>query len=107
MTPAVGTVLLTGNGPSRRMVDGPFVRAAIKDRGKERLLRFEDGTTSPGRLPAVLEVQRLIRFMPKPVITVVPGWAVGGGHSLHVVCDLTIASREHASRPRSTTLDTA
>jgi naphthoate synthase len=44
----------------------------------------------------ILEVQRLIRFMPKIVIAVVPGWAVGGGHSLHVVCDLTIASREHA-----------
>ena len=44
----------------------------------------------------ILEVQRLIRFMPKVVIAVVPGWAVGGGHSLHVVCDLTIASKEHA-----------
>jgi naphthoate synthase len=48
-----------------------------------------------GRLH-ILEVQRLIRFMPKVVIAVVPGWAVGGGHSLHVVCDLTIASEEHA-----------
>ena len=44
----------------------------------------------------ILEVQRLIRFMPKVVIAVVPGWAVGGGHSLHVVCDLTLASKEHA-----------
>jgi len=43
-----------------------------------------------------LEVQRLIRFMPKVVVAVVPGWAVGGGHSLHVICDLTLASREHA-----------
>jgi naphthoate synthase len=48
-----------------------------------------------GRLH-ILEVQRLIRFMPKVVIAVVNGWAVGGGHSLHVVCDLTLASREHA-----------
>jgi naphthoate synthase len=48
-----------------------------------------------GRLH-ILEVQRLIRFMPKVVIAVVPGWAVGGGHSLHVVCDMTIASKEHA-----------
>lgn len=48
-----------------------------------------------GRLH-ILEVQRLIRFMPKVVIAVVPGWAVGGGHSLHVVCDLTLASKEHA-----------
>jgi naphthoate synthase len=55
------------------------------------------GATSPrlGRLH-ILEVQRLIRFMPKPVVAVVPGWAVGGGHSLHVVCDLTLASAEHA-----------
>lgn len=48
-----------------------------------------------GRLH-ILEVQRLIRFMPKIVVAVVPGWAVGGGHSLHVVCDLTLASKEHA-----------
>ena len=48
-----------------------------------------------GRLH-ILEVQRLIRFLPKVVICVAPGWAVGGGHSLHVVCDLTIASKEHA-----------
>ncbi|KQV06362.1 1,4-dihydroxy-2-naphthoyl-CoA synthase [Leifsonia sp. Root112D2] len=49
---------------------------------------------SLGRLH-ILEVQRLIRFMPKVVIAVVPGWAAGGGHSLHVVCDLSIASAEH------------
>ncbi len=41
-------------------------------------------------------MQRLIRFMPKVVIAVVPGWAAGGGHSLHVVCDLTLASAEEA-----------
>ncbi|MEI6136948.1 MAG: 1,4-dihydroxy-2-naphthoyl-CoA synthase, partial [Chloroflexota bacterium] len=57
-----------------------------------------DGTADPAQLGRlhILEVQRLIRFMPKVVIAVVPGWAVGGGHSLHVVCDMTIASREHA-----------
>src|SRR6185436_12121734 len=56
------------------------------------------GQVDPARLGRlhILEVQRLIRFMPKVVIAVVPGWAVGGGHSLHVVCDLTLASREHA-----------
>ncbi|MFW5978136.1 MAG: 1,4-dihydroxy-2-naphthoyl-CoA synthase, partial [Halohasta sp.] len=48
-----------------------------------------------GRLH-ILEVQRLIRTMPKPVVAVVPGWAVGGGHSLHVICDLTLASQEEA-----------
>lgn len=95
MTPAVGTVLLTGNGPSPK--DGRWAFCSGGDqriRGKDGY-QYEDGTTSPGRLH-ILEVQRLIRFMPKPVIAVVPGWAVGGGHSLHVVCDLTIASREHA-----------
>ncbi len=53
------------------------------------------GRAAVGRLH-ILEVQRLIRFMPKVVIAVVPGWAAGGGHSLHVVCDLTIASAEEA-----------
>jgi naphthoate synthase len=48
-----------------------------------------------GRLH-ILEVQRLIRFMPKVVIALVNGWAAGGGHSLHVVCDMSIASAEHA-----------
>ena len=48
-----------------------------------------------GRLH-ILEVQRLIRFMPKVVIALVNGWAAGGGHSLHVVCDLSLASAEHA-----------
>src|SRR5690606_23434549 len=56
--------------------------------------QYEGGGAATGRLH-ILEVQRLIRFMPKVVIAVVPGWAAGGGHSLHVVCDLTIASREH------------
>lgn len=90
----VGCVLLTGNGPSP--VDGGRAFSS----GGDQDVRGPDGyryadNASTGRLH-VLEVQRLIRFMPKVVIAVVPGWAVGGGHSLHVVCDLTIASREHA-----------
>jgi len=90
----IGCVLLTGNGPSP--VDG--VRAFSS--GGDQTVRGPDGycyddASASGRLH-ILEVQRLIRFLPKVVIAVVPGWAVGGGHSLHVVCDLTIASREHA-----------
>jgi naphthoate synthase len=90
----IGCVLLTGNGPSAR--DGGWAFSSGGDqaaRGRDGY-RYADPTRS-GRLH-ILEVQRLIRFMPKVVVAVVPGWAVGGGHSLHVVCDLTIASREHA-----------
>ncbi len=94
----VGCVLLTGNGPSPK--DGGWAFCS----GGDQTIRGEDGYQytddedegqSTGRLH-ILEVQRLIRHIPKPVIAVVPGWAVGGGHSLHVVCDLTIASDEHA-----------
>jgi naphthoate synthase len=95
----VGAVLITGNGPSPK--DGGWAFCS----GGDQRIRGKDGykyegtgdasTASLGRLH-ILEVQRLIRFSPKVVIAVVPGWAVGGGHSLHVVCDLTIASREHA-----------
>ncbi len=98
----VGCVLLTGNGPSPK--DGGWAFCSGGDqriRGKDGY-KYADGTDAStintartGRLH-ILEVQRLIRFMPKVVICVVPGWAVGGGHSLHVVCDLTIASRQHA-----------
>jgi len=101
-TPDVGCVLLTGNGPSPK--DGGWAFCSGGDqriRGKDGY-KYADGDDAStinaartGRLH-ILEVQRLIRFMPKVVICVVPGWAVGGGHSLHVVCDLTIASREHA-----------
>ena len=102
MTTDVGCILLTGNGPSPR--DG--VRAfcsggdqRIRGRDGYRYAEGEDAATidpaKTGRLH-ILEVQRLVRFMPKVVIAVVPGFAVGGGHSLHVTCDLTIASREHA-----------
>ncbi len=103
----VGCVLLTGNGPAE---DGGRAFSA----GGDQSVRGESGyeyrdddeadesdaslvrEARAGRLH-VLEVQRLIRFMPKPVVAVVPGWAVGGGHSLHVVCDLTLASADHAT----------
>src|SRR4051812_7655692 len=98
----VGCVLLTGNGPSPR--DGGW---AFCSGGDQRIrgrtgYQYASGETSEsvdrarlGRLH-ILECQRLIRFMPKIVVSVVPGWAAGGGHSLHVVSDLTLASREHA-----------
>jgi len=99
--PKVGVVLLTGNGPSPR--DGGWAFCSGGDqriRGRDGYKYSEEETAAgidvarAGRLH-ILEVQRLIRFMPKVVIAVVPGWAAGGGHSLHVVCDLTIASAEH------------
>lgn len=111
--PRIGVVLLTGNGPSPK--DGGWAFCS----GGDQRIRGRDGykysdtdavtdpaaptgtpsptpgslTHAPGRLH-ILEVQRLIRFMPKVVIAVIPGWAAGGGHSLHVVCDLSIASAE-------------
>lgn len=99
MTPDVGCVLLTGNGPSPK--DGGWAFCSGGDqriRGADGYKYEGDEGVDPARLGRlhILEVQRLIRFMPKVVIAVVPGWAVGGGHSLHVVCDLTLASREHA-----------
>ena len=102
MSSDVGCVLLTGNGPSPR--DGGWAFCSGGDqriRGKDGY-RYADGETANSIDPArsgrlhILEVQRLIRFMPKIVLCVVPGWAAGGGHSLHVVCDLTLASEEHA-----------
>jgi naphthoate synthase len=96
----VGCVLITGNGPSPK--DGGWAFCSGGDqriRGRDGYqYQAEGGEVDPGRLGRlhILEVQRLIRFMPKVVIAVVPGWAVGGGHSLHVVCDLTLASKEHA-----------
>jgi naphthoate synthase len=112
MSPDVGCVLITGNGPSPR--DGGWAFCSGGDqriRGRDGY-RYAEGDTAESIDPArtgrlhILEVQRLIRFMPKVVICVVPGWAAGGGHSLHVVCDLTIASREHA-RFKQTDLDVA
>lgn len=98
-TTDVGCVLLTGNGPSPK--DGGWAFCSGGDqriRGKDGYKYTEGSELDPGRTGRlhILEVQRLIRFMPKVVICVVPGWAVGGGHSLHVVCDLTLASEEHA-----------
>ena len=108
--PRIGAVLLTGNGPSAK--DGGWAFCSGGDqriRGRDGYKYSEDehsvverarnerGETQharAGRLH-ILEVQRLIRFMPKVVIAVIPGWAAGGGHSLHVVCDLSIASAEH------------
>lgn len=89
----VGVILLTGNGPSPK--DGGW---AFSSGGDQRVrgadgYQYEDGTHSTGRLH-ILEVQRLIRFMPKVVIALVPGWAAGGGHSLNVICDLSIASEK-------------
>lgn len=98
----IGCVLLTGNGPSLK--DGGW---AFCSGGDQRIrgragYQYADGETANtvdkaklARLH-ILEAQRLIRFMPKVVIALVNGWAAGGGHSLHVVADLTIASREHA-----------
>ncbi|SHK91080.1 1,4-dihydroxy-2-naphthoyl-CoA synthase [Rhodothermus profundi] len=100
-TPDVGVILLTGNGPSKKHGKWAFSAGGDQRVRGPSGYQYEAGDDTPaakahmGRLH-ILEVQRLIRFMPKVVIAVVPGWAVGGGHSLHVVCDLTIASREHA-----------
>lgn len=88
----IGVILLSGEGPSSK--DGGWAFCSGGDqrvRGKRGYI----GGDGIGRLN-ILEVQRLIRFMNKVVICVVPGWAVGGGHSLHVVCDLSLASKEHA-----------
>ena len=101
-TADVGCVLLTGNGPSPK--DGGWAFCSGGDqriRGRDGY-RYADGDTADDIDPArsgrlhILEVQRLIRTMPKVVVAVVPGWAVGGGHSLHATADLTLASAEHA-----------
>ena len=101
-SPDVGCVLLTGNGPSSK--DGGWAFCSGVDqriRGRSGY-QYAEGETADTVDPAragrlhILEVQRLIRTMPKVVICVVPGWAAGGGHRLHVICDLTIASAEHA-----------
>ena len=102
MSTDIGCILLTGNGPSPK--DGVWAFCS----GGDQRIRGKDGykyaetessdsidVSKVGRLH-ILEVQRLIRVIPKPVISVVSGWAVGGGHSLHVTCDLSIASKEHA-----------
>ncbi len=90
---SIGVVLLSGEGPSPK--DGGWAFCSGGDQ-RVRGKRGYEGTTKGGSRLHILEVQRMIRFMNKAVICVVPGWAVGGGHSLHVVCDLSIASKEHA-----------
>jgi naphthoate synthase len=114
----VGCVLLTGNGPSPK--DGGWAfcsggdqrirgRSGYQYEGADRTGDADQASElDQGRLGRlhILECQRLIRFMPKVVICVVPGWAAGGGHSLHVVCDLTIASAEHG-RFKQTDADVA
>ena len=102
----VGVVLITGNGPSPKDAGWAFCSGGDQRiRGKDGYKYEGDDNNGTGNSKVdlgrlgrlhILEVQRLIRFMPKVVVAVVPGWAVGGGHSLHVVCDLTLASREHA-----------
>ncbi len=114
----IGVVLLTGNGPSEK--DGGRAFSSGGDqriRGKDGY-QYEDSESAQGSETGnnsanaragrlhILEVQRLIRFMPKVVIALVSGWAAGGGHSLNVVCDLSIASREHA-RFKQTDADVA
>jgi naphthoate synthase len=102
MSPDVGCVLLTGNGPSPR--DGGWAFCSGGDQRIRGRTAYQNAsgetaeTVDPARAGRlhILECQRLIRFMPKVVIAVVPGWAAGGGHSLHVTCDLTLASEEHA-----------
>ncbi|WP_426299541.1 1,4-dihydroxy-2-naphthoyl-CoA synthase [Arthrobacter sp. R-11] len=106
MTPDVATVLLTGNGPSAKdgghsFCSGGDQRIRGRDGYRYVVQNTADGETQETIDPAragrlhILEVQRLMRTMPKVVIAVVNGWAAGGGHSLHVVSDLTIASRQH------------
>ena len=90
---SVGVVLFSGEGPSPK--DGGWAFCSGGDQ-RVRGKRGYEGSTKGGSRLHILEVQRMIRFMNKAVICVVPGWAVGGGHSLHVVCDLSIASKEHA-----------
>ncbi|WP_169581865.1 MULTISPECIES: 1,4-dihydroxy-2-naphthoyl-CoA synthase [Microbacterium] len=109
--PRIGVVLLTGNGPSPKDGGWAFCSGGdqrIRGRDGYQYSETEAGLDTPAARPEgeataaaatgrlhILEVQRLIRFMPKVVIAVIPGWAAGGGHSLHVVCDLSIASAEH------------
>jgi len=88
---SIGVILLSGEGPAK---DGVYAFCSGGDQ-KVRGAKGYEGGDGVQRLN-VLDIQRIIRFMSKVVICVVPGWAVGGGHSLHVVCDLTLASKEHA-----------
>ncbi|WP_235734453.1 1,4-dihydroxy-2-naphthoyl-CoA synthase [Nocardioides alcanivorans] len=110
MSADVGCVLLTGNGPSERSGKWAFCTGGDQRIRGRAGYQYEDGSAAAGHTGGeepsaidkaklarlhILEVQRLIRFMPKVVIAVVNGWAAGGGHSLFVTCDLAIASLEH------------
>lgn len=88
----IGVVLLTGEGPSPKDGGWAFCSGGDQRVRAKRGYAYANGVNKFN----ILDVQRQIRFMNKVVIALVPGWAVGGGHSLHVVCDLTIASKEHA-----------
>ncbi len=88
---SIGVILLSGEGPAK---DGVYAFCSGGDQKVRKKTGYE-GDDGVARLN-VLDIQRIIRFMSKVVICLVPGWAVGGGHSLHVVCDLTLASKEHA-----------
>jgi naphthoate synthase len=99
MSSDIGAVLLTGNGPSPK--DGGWAFCSGGDQRIRGRAGYQYDSTGQGDRAAlgrlhILEVQRLIRFMPKVVIALVNGWAAGGGHSLHVVCDLSLASADHA-----------
>src|SRR5829696_3168033 len=95
----VGCLLLTGNGPSPK--DGGWAFCSGGDQRVRGKYGYEHSTGSSGRLH-ILEAQRLIRFMPKVVICVVPGWAAGGGHSLHVVSDRPSPARSTGGSSRPT-----
>jgi naphthoate synthase len=84
---SIGVVLLTGAGPA---ADGKYAFCA----GGDQKIRAEAGYVDGQGVPRlnVLELQRMIRTMPKPVIALVAGYAIGGGHVLHLVCDLTLAA---------------
>jgi naphthoate synthase len=86
--PEIGVILLTGNGPAK---DGKYAFCS----GGDQKIRGDAGYVGEAnKTPRlnVLQLQRIIRTIPKVVIALVPGYAIGGGHVLHVVCDLTIAA---------------
>jgi naphthoate synthase len=84
---SIGVVLLTGAGPHR---DGKYAFCS----GGDQSVRGNAGYVGGDGVPRlnVLDLQKLIRSMPKVVIALVAGYAIGGGHVLHLVCDLTIAA---------------
>ena len=102
MTSDVGCVLVTGTDRRPATAAGPSARAGTSASGAATATGTPPARPATPSMPGaraglhILEVQRLIRMMPKVVVAVVPGWAVGGGHSLHAVADLTLASDEHA-----------